>query len=128
MRISDWSADVCSSDLPNDPTVVELTQNPGLSLSKRATGEGPYAVGQYINYEFIVTNTGNVTLTDVVVTDGNATIVSGSPVASLPPSQTATVIARHQVTQSDIDAGVVVNQATVKIGRASCRERVCRDV
>src|SRR3546814_11086155 len=90
MRISDWSADVCSSDLPNDPTVVELTQNPGLSLSKRATGEGPYAVGQYINYEFIVTNTGNVTLTDVVVTDGNATIVSGSPVAILPQIGRAT--------------------------------------
>src|SRR5690606_11915330 len=56
---------------PNDPTVVDLTQQPGLRLSKRATGEGPYTVGQYISYELAVTNPGNVTLTDVVVTDGN---------------------------------------------------------
>ncbi|MFB2119287.1 gliding motility-associated C-terminal domain-containing protein [Parapedobacter sp. 2B3] len=96
---------------PNDPTVVELTQKPGLSLTKRITGEGPYTIGQYINYELTVTNTGNVTLTDVVVTDNNAAIVSGSPVANLAPSAMATVIARHQVTQADIDAGTVVNQA-----------------
>src|SRR5690606_6940968 len=98
---------------PNDPTVVELTQRPGLSLTKRATGEGPYAVNDYINYEIVVRNKGNVTLTDVVVTDDNAEIVSGSQIASLAPNATATVIARHQITQADIDAGIVMNQAKV---------------
>src|SRR3546814_12992811 len=48
-----------------------------------------------------------------MVTDGNAEITGGSPVASLAPNATATVIARHQVTQADIDAGTVVNQAKV---------------
>src|SRR3546814_2476734 len=91
MRISDWSSDVCSSDL----------------------GEGPYAVDDYINYEIVIRNTGNVTLTEVTVNDNNAEMVSGSPVASLAPNATATVIARHQITQDDIDAGIVVNQATV---------------
>src|SRR5690606_6445566 len=61
----------------------------------------------------IVRNVGNVTLTDVTVTDDNAEIVSGSPIASLVPNGVATVIARHQVTQQDMDAGVVVNQAKV---------------
>src|SRR3546814_14146182 len=116
MRISDWSSDVCSSDLhqvtqadidagivvnqakvtgndpdgnptpevpsdnpntpqPNDPTVVELTQNPGLTLTKRTTGEGPYAVDDYINYEIVIRNTGHVTLTEVTVTDNNADMV-----------------------------------------------------
>ncbi|RQP12881.1 MAG: hypothetical protein EAS52_20130, partial [Parapedobacter sp.] len=98
---------------PNDPTVVELTQQPGLSLTKRSTGEGPYALGDYINFEITVRNTGNVTLTDVTVTDGNAEIVSGSPIASLAPNTSATVIARHLVTQTDIDNGTVVNQAKV---------------
>src|SRR5690606_24088399 len=98
---------------PNDPTVVELTKTPSLSLTKRVTGEGPYVLGQYVNYEITVRNTGNVTLTDVVVTDGNAEIMAGTPIASLAPRATATVIARHRVTQADIDAGNVVNQAMV---------------
>ncbi|WP_188504102.1 DUF7507 domain-containing protein, partial [Parapedobacter pyrenivorans] len=98
---------------PNDPMVVELTQRPALSLTKRATSEGPYAVGQYISYEITVRNTGNVTLTDVTVTDDNAEIIAGTPIASLKPNVSATVIARHRVTQADIDAGTVTNQATV---------------
>ncbi|WP_188751832.1 DUF7507 domain-containing protein, partial [Parapedobacter defluvii] len=84
-----------------------------MSLKKRATSEGPYELGDYINFEIVVKNTGNVTLTDVTVTDDNADIVSGSPVATLKPNAVATVIARHQVTQDDIDAGKVVNQAKV---------------
>src|SRR5690606_34506700 len=98
---------------PGIPTEVEVPSTPALELSKVATSEGPYAVDDYVNYEITVRNTGNVTLTDVVVTDNNAEIVSGSPVASLAPNATAMVIARHQITQADIDAGIVVNQAKV---------------
>src|SRR5690606_39203375 len=61
----------------------------------------------------VIRNTGNVTLTAIVVRDDNAEIVSDLPIASLAPNATATVIARHQVTQADIDAGIVVNQAEV---------------
>ena len=100
-------------DQPNDPTIVELTQKPALSLTKRATDEGPYEVGDFIDYELIVRNTGNVTLTNVTVEDDNAVITGGSPIASLAPGKSATVLARHEVTQSDIDAGIVLNQATV---------------
>src|SRR5690606_24912254 len=82
-------------DQPNDPTVVEMTQEPELTLIKRATSEGPYEVGSFIDYELIVSNTGNVTLTDIEVEDGNAVIVGGSPVASLEPGKSATVYARH---------------------------------
>src|SRR5690606_36079960 len=99
---------------PNDPTVVDMNQKPALSLTKRATGEGPYALGDYINFEIVVRNTGNVTLGDITVTDNNAEIVAGSPVATLAPGASATVLARHQVTQEDIDAGEVVNQADRK--------------
>src|SRR5690606_17992927 len=88
---------------PNDPTVVELTQQPTLTLAKRTTSEGPYALGDYINFELVVSNTGNVTLTDVTVMDDNADIAAGSPVAVLAPGTSATVIARHQVTQADMD-------------------------
>src|SRR5690606_40617224 len=93
----DWSSDVCSSDL-------ELTQKPGLSLTKKVTSSAPYALNSYMTFGITVKNTGNVTLTDVTVTDANAEITAGSPVASLAPGQSATVLARHQVTQADIDA------------------------
>src|SRR5690606_7630833 len=43
----------------------------------------------------------------------NAEIISGSPIASLAPGQSATVMARHVVTQADMDAGEVINQARV---------------
>src|SRR5690606_10830755 len=109
--IPEVPSDDPSTQQPNDPTVVELDQRPGLSLTKKATGEGPYQLGDYINFELIVTNTGNVTLTDVTVTDTNAEIVSGSPVAQLAPGASATVTARHQVTQDDLDFGRVINQA-----------------
>src|SRR5690606_11239787 len=109
--IPEMPSDDPSTPQPNDPTVVELDQPPGLSLTKKATGEGPYALNDYITYELTVTNTGNVTLYDIVVTDANAEIVSGSPVAQLAPGASATVIARHRITQDDLDFGRVINQA-----------------
>src|SRR5690606_41947762 len=87
--------------LPNLPPA------PCLALSKVVTSEGPYAVDDDIDYEMVIRNTGNVTLTDIIITDDNAEIVSGSPVASLAPNATAMVIARHQITQTDIDADTV---------------------
>src|SRR5690606_39920908 len=100
-------------DQPNYPTLLEMKQKPALSLTRRATGEVPYEVGEFIDYELTVRNTGNVTLTAVTVEDGNAVITGGSPIASLAPGKSATVYARHEVTQADINAGQVVNQATV---------------
>ncbi|WP_353129258.1 DUF7507 domain-containing protein, partial [Parapedobacter pyrenivorans] len=100
---------------PTDPVSGEettlATRQAGLSLTKKVISEGPYRVGNDITYEIVATNTGNVTLTDVNVTDDNAEIVSGSPIGSLQPGAAATVIARHTITQADADAGQVVNQA-----------------
>ncbi|WP_420506366.1 DUF7507 domain-containing protein [Nitratireductor aquimarinus] len=69
--------------------------------------------GEFIEYRFIITNTGNVTLTDVSIEDGKAEI-SGSPIAGpLAPGQTDTsVTGLYQITQADIDAGVFENVAT----------------
>src|SRR5690606_30564301 len=111
--IPEIPSDDPSTPQPNDPTVVELDQQPSMTLTKATTSTGPYALNDYITYELTVTNTGNVTLYDIVVTDANAEIVSGSPVAQLAPGATATVTARHQVTQADLDAGQVTNQASV---------------
>ncbi len=78
-------------------------------------------VGDVINYTFTVTNTGNVTLTNVTVTDPMFTgpdapmFVSsslGSPEGTLLPGESATYTASYAITQDDIDAGAVDNTAT----------------
>ncbi len=69
-------------------------------------------MGETINYAFAVTNTGNVTITNIVVTDTKVTVV-GNPIASLAvgATNTATITASYILTQADIDAGQVTNSA-----------------
>ncbi|RZK51315.1 MAG: DUF11 domain-containing protein, partial [Pedobacter sp.] len=56
---------------------------------------------------------GNTTIKNIVVSDANATITNGSPIAQLNPGQVVTVTAVHTLTQPDVDAGRVINQATL---------------
>jgi uncharacterized membrane protein len=69
--------------------------------------------GEVINYTFTVKNTGNVTLTNITVSDPLVT-VSGGPLASLAPgaSDSTTFTAAYTITQADIDSGSVYNKAT----------------
>ena len=113
--ISDDPFDTTGND---DPTIVSLPQDPSISVEKVASvddgGDGSVDAGDAINYTFTVTNTGNVTLTNITLTDPNAT-VSGGPITSLPPqnSDTTTFTAQHILTQAEIDSGSFENQATV---------------
>jgi len=98
----------------DDPTITFLIQNPGVTLYK--TDQLPYSaqnlvVGDVIHYQIIVENTGNITLGEINVTDDNATILSGTPIYNLIPGDQAVVLADHTVTQADIDATQIVNQA-----------------
>jgi gliding motility-associated-like protein/uncharacterized repeat protein (TIGR01451 family) len=70
------------------------------------------AVGDVILYEILVENTGTVTLQDIAISDPNATTVSGSPIASLEPGETAIVTASITVTQQHIDNGSISNTAS----------------
>ena len=100
-------------------TVTPAIQNPGITVTKDGAyadtnADGKVNVGDRINYTFVVTNTGNVTLTNVVITDPNATMVGG-PLATLAPgaSNGTTFTAYHILTQADIDNRGVFNLATV---------------
>ncbi|MCO6477172.1 MAG: DUF11 domain-containing protein [Phaeodactylibacter sp.] len=104
---------------PDDPTVTTLQQNPAISLEKAGTwnddGDGIAEVGETITYAFTVTNTGNVALTNITVSDPTPGVsVSGGPLASLAPgaSDNSTFTASYTLTQADIDAGSFSNQAT----------------
>ena len=68
--------------------------------------------GDQINYTFTVTNTGNVTLTDVTISDPMVT-VTGGPITLAPGADdSSTFTGTYDITQSDIDAGVKDNTAT----------------
>ncbi|WP_316801646.1 hypothetical protein, partial [Pedobacter frigidisoli] len=105
--------DVSGTTETNDtPTVATITPAESLTLVKTVNGTVPNKAGQVLNYDLVVKNTGNVTLTNLVVTDANAT-VTGSPISSLAPGASVTLTANHTLTQSDVDAGTYTNTATV---------------
>ncbi len=101
----------------DNPLVTPLTDTPSIALVKTAVPafSTPPAVGDRITFAFTVTNTGNVTLTNVTVTDPlPGLVLSGGPIASLAPgaSDSTTFSATYELTQADLDAGQVVNRAT----------------
>ncbi|MFC6489904.1 hypothetical protein ACFP9U_18265, partial [Nitratireductor sp. GCM10026969] len=111
-------ADAEGDGEPDDPTVVVLGQDIAADFLKEATlngdGDGFADVGETIDYAFTIENTGNVTLSNLTVSDDRAT-VQGGPLASLAPGATdsTTFSASYTVTQADIDAGEIRNSATL---------------
>ncbi len=78
------------------------------ATSKPANGEA-YEPGETIEYEIIVTNTGDGTLTDVEVVDeltGDKWVIS-----VLEPGESKTYTASYTVTEADAKAGKVLNVA-----------------
>ena len=88
--------------------------NAAMTVTKVANN-GASAVGNIINFTITVTNTGNVALTNVTITDANADAGSISPstISTLAVGASATVTVKHTVTAADVTAGSVSNQASV---------------
>nr|WP_084344288.1 DUF11 domain-containing protein [Microbacterium resistens] len=106
--------------LDSPPSSVRVPQDPapGLSLVKTADPAQGGKVGDTITYSFTVTNTGNVTLTDVTVDEGEfsgtgelSEIVCPDGANTLVPGQAVTCTASYVLTQADVDAGGVTNSA-----------------
>lgn len=120
--ISDDPADLTNIDAnsngtPDDPTRVIINQLAGIKIHK--SGEllvnvMPAELGQEIAYSFIIENIGNVTLTEVSLTDPLVN-VQGTPIESLPPGEQddSQFGALYNITQSDINNGFVFNEAFV---------------
>ncbi|KAA1242428.1 PKD-like domain-containing protein, partial [Aquimarina sp. RZ0] len=112
---------------PNDATVVSIPQFGQLEVTKvdSLPGDGAFdTVGETITYTIVATNIGTVSLTNVNVVDPNADTITlqsttgtdgggDEIVDNLAPTETATFIATHQITQEDLDNAEVINTATV---------------
>ncbi|MBR9915323.1 MAG: DUF11 domain-containing protein, partial [Algicola sp.] len=114
---------------PDDTTITTLLQEPGLDIVKVAAildnGDGVIGVNDIITYTITVTNSGNVTLNSIVITD-TFTDANGIPLTldsgpdyvssdlgsvegDLLVGETATYTATYTITQDDVDAGGVIN-------------------
>ncbi|RLC99839.1 MAG: hypothetical protein DRI65_16880, partial [Chloroflexota bacterium] len=103
---------------PSDSVTVGLA---ALTLVKSITSGSPYsAVGNTVNYSYIVTNTGNATLAGpVTIADDKSTDEScpnvntvGNFDTNLDVGESITCTATYDVVQADIDAGSVTNTAS----------------
>jgi uncharacterized repeat protein (TIGR01451 family) len=116
------------TDVDSDPdhTSTPITRRAGATLDKRVAsvtdvnGNGRTDVGDTILYEFEVTNTGTVTLTNVEVNDPklarNGITVTCDP-STLAPGESVVCTADSQyvVTKADVKRGSVHNVATVDV-------------
>jgi gliding motility-associated-like protein/uncharacterized repeat protein (TIGR01451 family) len=106
-----------NSATDNNPNVIPICSNPAIAIVKTGlfedTNENGFAqVGEKINYTFTVTNTGNVLVTNITISDPLAgLILTGNPIASLAPGVTIKLTGVYTITQVDIDAGKVTNSA-----------------
>lgn len=78
---------------------------PSMTLVKEADTAGPVDVGDVIGYTLTTSNTGNVTLFDVLVTDDLIALscLPGNPV-DLSPGERITCTGDYTVTAADVDA------------------------
>jgi hypothetical protein len=90
---------------------VDADTTASMTMDKRTTSGNPYsAVGDVITYEYVLTNTGNMSISALTVTDDHIASVT-CPVVTLAPGASATCTASYTVTQADLDAGSVTNIA-----------------
>ena len=93
---------------------VNGRQSPALDIKKSVTETSYSKVGDVLHYTIVATNTGNVTLTGVTVSDPKLGTLVCNPVqpATLAPKATISCTGTYTVTQADLDAGKVDNTAT----------------
>ncbi|WP_373396609.1 hypothetical protein V8V91_17830 [Algoriphagus halophilus] len=95
----------------NDQLSISANQNPSIAFDKIANTQTFDQVGDILNYDLVVTNTGNVTLDNVTVTD--PLTGTNQNLGSIDPGITRTISTSYAITQFDLDAGLVNNTAQV---------------
>jgi uncharacterized repeat protein (TIGR01451 family) len=99
---------------PPSSVTVTIPADPGLSILKSASPGSFDTAGTTVHYSYLVTNTGNVTLTGIKVNDllpGLSAVAC--PSTTLSPGRDMTCTATYVTTAADLRAGSVANTATV---------------
>ena len=107
----------------SNPTIEPLVQQPQIVLYKKlaswvdTNNDGILNAGDVLHYTFTVVNSGNVTLSNLQLTDAlaSAQVQNLAPGATMAPGVTNANIftATYTVTTADETAGVVKNRATI---------------
>lgn len=107
----------------DDTEIVPVVGTPGILLDKWTTlhdaNNNKLAdAGELLVYQFDVTNTGNVTLTPVTITDPKFNLTDAACVATLAPGETATctTTVEYTVTAADVAAGGYIVNTAVATG------------
>jgi uncharacterized repeat protein (TIGR01451 family) len=102
---------------PTDTETVTAVQAPGLTIVKSASPSTYNAVGAVISYSYLVTNSGNVTLSGPFSVSDNKTTNESCPATpSLAPGASITCTSSYTITQADLDGGSVTNIASATNG------------
>ena len=106
----------CSAQAVTTSIIVEAPA-PALAVTKTASPLVYTAAGQTITYTYTVTNTGNVTLANVILTDdkideASQPTMADCNVAALDPGDSTECTASYIVTATDFASGSITNVAT----------------
>ncbi len=109
---------------PENPPGLLPEDVTALTLNVPTPGETYNTVGQFINYQYILSNTGNTALTGpVTVTDSRGINVTCPPINAvgdlndnLDPGESITCSTIYTITQADLNAGSVTSNASAKAG------------
>ncbi|WP_106816303.1 DUF7507 domain-containing protein [Microbacterium timonense] len=113
-RASALDPTTASVESPESSATVTANSEPALTVEKTADVTSFDTVGDAVVFSFLVTNTGNVTLTAVTAIERTFT-GSGEvgpidcPADVLAPDESITCTAEYAVTQADIDQGSISN-------------------
>lgn len=103
-------------------TVVKMTENKTLTLTKSASPTTYSQAGQTITYTYIIKNTGTAALdpAQFVVNDNriSAPINCGAATTTLQPNESVTCTATYAIVQNDMTVAQLTNNATASGGGA----------
>lgn len=103
-------------------TTTQIARNMAMKLEKTSNPSSVKAAdaisGKEIEYTFKITNTGNTTLSYLTINDEMKEIgtINLPENSYIDPGKSITATAKHKLTQTEINAGQVINTATAKGG------------
>lgn len=92
-------------------TIYYTGASPGITLTKSASPTTYTASDDTIGYSFVVTNTGDDTLSNLTISDAKLAAPANCPVTALAAGASTTCTGTHTITQADRNAGSIVNTA-----------------